>query len=158
MALSGVCGPGAAPGRAVAIGGVLTREGMCFPHRAVISPLLANIYLDDFDEAIAATPLKLVHYADDFVVLGRQQQQVAKAQGQVAQLLDGIGLLLHPDKTRLTSFDRGFRFLGHVFSGDLVLPAKKAGGRGQKAEKGVSPNSAWSAARSARWTARRAET
>lgn len=121
--------------------GVLTREGLCFPQRgipqgSVISPLLANVYLDDFDEAIDGSRLKLVRYADDFVVLGRKQQHVVEAQQQVAKLLSDMGLLLHPDKTHLTSFDRGFRFLGHVFSGDLVLPVRKAGGIGQKAERG----------------------
>lgn len=126
--------------------GVLAREGLCFPQRgipqgAVISPILANIYLDDFDEAIDGTRLKLVRYADDFVVLGRTQQHVVEARGQVSQLLGEMGLLLHPEKTSLTSFQKGFRFLGHVFSGDLVLPVKKTAGRGQQAERGARPGS-----------------
>ncbi|QZZ21821.1 CRISPR-associated endonuclease Cas1 [Leptothermofonsia sichuanensis E412] len=113
--------------------GVLTREGVYFPQRgipqgAVISPLLANVYLDDFDEAIDGTKLKLVRYADDFVVLGRKQQHVQAAREQVSQLLGEMGLVLHPDKTHLTNFEKGFRFLGHVFSGDLVLPMKKVTG------------------------------
>ena len=111
--------------------GVLTRDGLLLPQRgipqgSVVSPILANIYLDDFDEALLATPLKLVRYADDFVVLGRRQQQVIEAQQQVAALLKAMDLRLHPDKTQITSFQRGFRFLGHAFVGDLVVPIQRS--------------------------------
>ncbi|MBW4652552.1 MAG: CRISPR-associated endonuclease Cas1 [Kaiparowitsia implicata GSE-PSE-MK54-09C] len=126
--------------------GVLTSEGLCFPQRgipqgAVISPILANVYLDDFDEAIDGTRLKLVRYADDFLVLGRRQHHVVEAHSQVSQLLGEMGLVLHPEKTSLTSFSRGFRFLGHVFSGDLVLPVRKAESSRQQVEKGAQPGS-----------------
>jgi retron-type reverse transcriptase len=52
--------------------GVLTREGLVLPERgiaqgSVVSPILANIYLDDFDEALLATDLKLVRYDNDFL-------------------------------------------------------------------------------------------
>jgi CRISPR-associated protein Cas1 len=36
-----------------------------------------------------------------------------------------MGLALHPDKTQITTFDKGFRFLGHVFAGDVILTASK---------------------------------
>jgi CRISPR-associated protein Cas1 len=127
--------------------GVLTREGLVLPERgiaqgSVVSPILANIYLDDFDEALLATDLKLVRYADDFVILGRKQRHITEARQQVAELMDGMGLRLHPDKTQITSFEKGFRFLGHAFVGDLVVPVKraavKAEGRRQRAERGSS--------------------
>jgi CRISP-associated protein Cas1 len=107
--------------------GVLTSEGILLPKKGLsqgsaISPILANVYLDDFDEAIAASGLQLVRYADDFVILGRKREQIERSQAQVRDLLDQIGLQLHPEKTQLTNFDRGFRFLGHTFAGDLVLP------------------------------------
>ncbi|ESA32296.1 rna-directed dna polymerase [Leptolyngbya sp. Heron Island J] len=60
-----------------------------------------------------------MRFADDFVVMGRSQRQVEQAQGQVAKLLDAIGLQLHPEKTKITNFDRGFRFLGHTFVKNL---------------------------------------
>lgn len=110
--------------------GVLTRAGIVLPTRgvpqgAVISPLLANIYLDDFDARLGALGHKLVRYADDFVVLSRTQQRLIQGRAAVARLLDEAGLRLHPDKTRLTQFDKGFRFLGHGFAGDLVVPLKR---------------------------------
>ncbi|NJR61337.1 MAG: CRISPR-associated endonuclease Cas1 [Cyanobacteria bacterium CRU_2_1] len=109
--------------------GILTREGIVFPDKgvpqgAVVSPILANLYLDDFDEIMMAAGLKLVRYGDDFVVLAKSQQRVVQAEQEVADLLETMGLQLHPDKTQITNFDRGFRFLGHVFAGSLVIPAK----------------------------------
>ncbi|WP_017302244.1 CRISPR-associated endonuclease Cas1 [Nodosilinea nodulosa] len=107
--------------------GTLTREGILLPTCGVpqgspISPLLANVYLDDFDELLTQAGHKLVRYADDFVVLARTQQRLVEAQTYVAQLLEGMGLSLHPNKTQITTFDRGFRFLGHAFAGDVVVP------------------------------------
>ncbi|MFE4108589.1 CRISPR-associated endonuclease Cas1 [Almyronema epifaneia] len=107
--------------------GTLTKDGILLPicgvpQGAVVSPLLANVYLDDFDELLTAQGWKLVRYADDFVVLGRSRQRILEGQAMVAQLLGLMDLQLHPDKTRITSFDQGFRFLGHAFAGDVVVP------------------------------------
>ena len=108
----------------------LTPQGLVLPTEgiaqgSVVSPILANIYLDDFDEALQASRFKLVRFADDFVVLGKSQRQVEQARVQVAGLLNGMGLRLHPDKTRIANFDQGFRFLGHAFVKDLVVPVKR---------------------------------
>jgi CRISPR-associated protein Cas1 len=107
--------------------GTLTAEGILLPQRgvpqgAVISPLLSNVYLDDFDEALTKAGYPLVRYADDFVLLARSRQQVVAGQTKVAQLLALMELQLHPDKTRITNFDQGFRFLGHAFAKDLIVP------------------------------------
>lgn len=109
--------------------GVLTPDGLWLPEQgipqgSVVSPILANVYLDDFDEAISATNLKLVRYADDFVVLGKRQTQIRAIQEQIAEWLAEMGLQLHAGKTQITHFDRGFKFLGHTFVGDLVVPVK----------------------------------
>ncbi|MEB3827385.1 reverse transcriptase domain-containing protein, partial [Phormidium sp. CCY1219] len=91
--------------------GILTQSGLILPEKglpqgASISPLLSNIYLDDFDEIICASGLKLVRYADDFVVMTRSRNRIVEAQQQIAQILDGMGLQLHPQKTRITNGDR----------------------------------------------------
>ena len=106
--------------------GVFTHQGLVLPEKgipqgSVVSPILANIYLDDFDEIMLAAGLKLVRYADDFVLLGKSHGQVKEGEMLVSQTLESIGLSLHPHKTQITNFQRGFRFLGHVFSGDLVI-------------------------------------
>jgi CRISP-associated protein Cas1 len=106
--------------------GVMTKEGLLIPNQglaqgSVISPILANIYLDDFDEIMLAAGLKLVRYADDFVLLGQTETQVREAEQLVKKTLIEMGLELHPEKTRVTNFTTGFRFLGQVFSGDLII-------------------------------------
>jgi CRISPR-associated protein Cas1 len=106
--------------------GVLTQEGIVFLDKgiaqgSVVSPILANIYLDDLDEHLSTTDLKLVRFADDFLILARTRKRIEQAQKQVATLLEAMGLDLHPEKTRITNFKQGFRFLGHVFTEDLVV-------------------------------------
>jgi CRISP-associated protein Cas1 len=116
--------------RAWMTAGVLTPEGIIFsgkgiPQGAVISPILANVYLDDLDEALVALGYKVVRFADDFVVLARTEDRIRQAYADVAQRVIEIGLQLHPEKTKITTFKRGFRFLGHVFAGNLVVPVNK---------------------------------
>jgi CRISP-associated protein Cas1 len=118
--------------RAWIAGGVLTKAGLLFPDRgipqgAVISPLLANIYLNDFDLVIdGAAGLRLVRYGDDFVVLAKTRAEIEEAYGQVRRLLGELKLTLHDRKTQVTTFERGFRFLGHGFLGEAVFPIDQA--------------------------------
>jgi CRISP-associated protein Cas1 len=122
--------------------GVTTAEGLILPEKgiaqgSVVSPILANVYLDDFDEAVTEAGLKLVRYADDFVVLAKSKGQIEQAQGLVDQLLEGMGLELHPEKTRITNFRQGFHFLGHTFVRSLVVPDR--GKKTLKAEERLPP-------------------
>lgn len=110
--------------------GVLTPAGLVFPAKgipqgAVVSPILANVYLDDLDETLTAWGHKVVRFADDFVLLARTEARILQAQQDVTQLLTGMGLALHPDKTQITTFDKGFRFLGHAFAGDVIIAIEK---------------------------------
>lgn len=106
--------------------GTLTREGLILPKQgvpqgAIISPILANIYLDDFDEVFTSNQYKLVRYADDFVLLARSYKAIRRAARRVEAMLEAMDLQLHPQKTKITSFKKGFKFLGHTFVGDLVI-------------------------------------
>jgi CRISP-associated protein Cas1 len=106
--------------------GIHTETGLILPKKgipqgSVISPILANVYLDDFDEAFLKGQVKLVRFADDFLLLARSEQSLLKARRRVEKLLDGMGLTLHPEKTKITTFAKGFKFLGHTFVGDLIL-------------------------------------
>jgi len=88
------------------------------PQGGVISPLLANIYLHVLDEAWERECRHLgilVRYADDFVVLCRTRAQADEALRRVREILAGMGLELHPDKTRVVELGlgrEGFVFLG----------------------------------------------
>jgi len=107
--------------------GVLTEAGVMvsqkgIPQGAVISPILANIYLHEFDEWVTVTDLGLVRYADDFLVLAPTQARILEANLEVINLLETMGLRLHPEKTQVTNFERGFRFLGHGFLDNAIFP------------------------------------
>ncbi len=86
------------------------------PQGGVISPLLANIYLHAFDRAWAERGTgEVVRYADDFVVLCKTRVQAEQAQERATAILGGLGLRLHPDKTRVVDLRggrEGFDFLG----------------------------------------------
>lgn len=86
-----------------------------------LSPLLANLYLDEVDRLLDGPDGRLVRYADDFVVLCRRKSDAEAARERAATLLDDRGLELHPDKTRIGRFEDGFWFLGHYFVNGLVL-------------------------------------
>lgn len=83
--------------------------------------MLANLFLDDLDEQLAELGLRSVRYADDFLVLSRTQPEAEEALELTDLALEDLGLDLNRDKTALTSFDGGFRFLGLVFLGDEIL-------------------------------------
>jgi group II intron reverse transcriptase/maturase len=88
------------------------------PQGGVISPLLANVYLDDLDRIWTATGShlgQLVRYADDFVILCRTRHQAEQALDKVREILGLLCLQLHPTKTRLVELglgQDGFEFLG----------------------------------------------
>jgi RNA-directed DNA polymerase len=88
------------------------------PQGGVISPLLANIHLDELDrhwESECKQLGILVRYADDFVVMCRSEGQAREALRRITALLTTLALKLHPEKTRLVDLRRGkegFTFLG----------------------------------------------
>lgn len=82
---------------------------------AVISPLYCNVYLHQFDLAMARRRLQLVRYADDFVVLTRSEADAQRALRAVKKVLGRLALTLNAEKTGITSFDDGFSFLGVWF-------------------------------------------
>jgi RNA-directed DNA polymerase len=98
------------------------------PQGAVISPLLANIYLNPLDHLMAQNGWDMVRYADDFVILCPSREQAEKALAQVRQWMEKAGLTLHPTKTRIVNEeDRGgFDFLGYHFERGYRWPRKKS--------------------------------
>jgi RNA-directed DNA polymerase len=89
------------------------------PQGGVVSPLLANIYLNAFDQAWQREGVgELVRYADDFVIVCQSRVEAETALQRVRTLLAGLGLELHPDKTRIVDLRQGregFDFLGWHF-------------------------------------------
>jgi group II intron reverse transcriptase/maturase len=99
-------------------GGIVSAIEAGTPQGSPISPLLANIALHTLDEAWAGGGLwlgELVKYADDLVVLCATHERAQEARELAAAVLDGLGLRLHPEKTRIVRLARGaegFDFLG----------------------------------------------
>ncbi len=71
------------------------------PQGAVISPLLANIYLNPLDQLMGRQGRQMVRYADDFVILCQSQQEAQEVLEQLRQWTQAAGLRLHPIKTRI---------------------------------------------------------
>lgn len=96
------------------------------PQGGVISPLLANIYLNAFDHAWAGHRTgTIVRYADDFVVLCRSRSEAEAALRKAGELLADLGLELHPGKTRVVDLREGregFDFLGCHFRARMSGP------------------------------------
>lgn len=98
--------------------GVVVDSTSGTPQGSPISPLLANVALHvldvEWEEANSALGT-LVRYADDFVVLTATRARAEEARRRVVTILGRLGLVLHPDKTRIVCLDRGgegFDFLG----------------------------------------------
>lgn len=88
------------------------------PQGGVISPLLANIYLNPLDWLMKEAGLEMVRYADDMVVLCRDEQTAARALEKVQHWCTQAGLSLHPEKTRVVKLiapREHFDFLGYRF-------------------------------------------
>jgi RNA-directed DNA polymerase len=89
------------------------------PQGAVISPLLANIYLDELDHHMARQGYAMIRYADDLVILCETAEQAQAALQELQQWTKGAGLSLHPEKTRCVDMNQpgeGFDFLGYHFA------------------------------------------
>ena len=101
------------------------------PQGAVVSPLLANIYLDPLDHEMAAAGCEMVRYADDLVVLCRTEAEAEHALIHLTAWTQAVGLTLHPQKTRVVDATQpgGFDFLGYHFERGTRWPRTKSLGK-----------------------------
>jgi RNA-directed DNA polymerase len=86
------------------------------PQGGVISPLLANIVLNQLDWQLQQRGYQFVRYADDFVVICQSQAQAEGARHFVQQVLATLGLQLSVEKSRISTFRQGYSFLGFVLT------------------------------------------
>jgi RNA-directed DNA polymerase len=98
------------------------------PQGAVISPLLANVYLHPVDQALAAVGYQVVRYADDLVIRCASAEEAQRALSLLRTLLEHRGLRLHPEKTRVVDATQpgGFDFLGYHFEQGKRWPRTKS--------------------------------
>jgi len=95
------------------------------PQGGVISPLLANIVLNHLDWQLQSKGLRFVRYADDFVVMCKTAAEAEEALAFVRLVLEQqLKLQLHPTKTRITRFSKGFEFLGFSLAARCTMRPK----------------------------------
>lgn len=98
--------------------GNIRRSDLGTPQGGVISPLLANIYLNYFDllwERHGSQMGELTRYADDFVVICKTKKDATRAYELIKAIMERLELTLHPTKTRIVGLwtgEEGFDFLG----------------------------------------------
>ena len=85
------------------------------PQGSPLSPLLSNLYLDAFDEALQGQGQTLVRYADDFILLCRGREEARRGLLSAQQALAALDLYLNEEKTRIADFRSGLDFLGIHF-------------------------------------------
>jgi len=97
------------------------------PQGGVISPLLANIVLNQLDWTLDRAGYRFVRYADDFVVVTRTHQQAQEALAVVTRVIESeLGLQLSPEKTHISRWRDGYEFLGFYISSRTVRMRDKS--------------------------------
>ena len=101
-----------------------SRKGI--PQGGVVSPLLANFYLYPLDKLMVDNGYGFVRYADDFVILGRTEEEAKKAMtGAMDVITNQLGLALN-EEAKVIPVSQGFEFLGIFFNnGQIDLSEKK---------------------------------
>jgi len=77
-----------------------------------LSPALANLYLDSFDEEVRTWDVKMIRYADDFIIMSRSREDAKAVLPRAENFLSFLGLKIKKEKTAIKHFKEGFDFLG----------------------------------------------
>lgn len=86
------------------------------PQGGVISPLLANIYLNELDWTLDQHGIKFVRYADDFLLFAKSKEEIKKAEEVTKEVLKELGLEISVEKTKIVDFNNDdFDFLGELY-------------------------------------------
>ena len=108
-------------------GGTVQATTVGSPQGGVISPLLANIYLDAFDQEMKRRDHRIVRYADDILILKRSRRAAENAMKQASQYLEGpLKLKVNRDKTHIAHSSEGVDYLGvTIYDDDMQIQEKK---------------------------------
>ena len=99
------------------IGSAFESSELGSPQGGVISPLLSNIYLDEFDQEMMRRQHRIVRYADDILIFCTSKSGAENALKVASQLLEvTLKLKVNERKTHIAHSDTGIKFLGR---GDL---------------------------------------
>jgi group II intron reverse transcriptase/maturase len=117
-----------------------TEEGS--PQGGVISPLLANIYLDYFDQWTMEKGYRLVRYADDILIFAASRKGAERRLKSATKVLEEeMGLVVNQEKTHITSLDEGVHYLGVIiYPLHTVIQTKKVKAFKEKVRKATKRN------------------
>ena len=97
------------------------------PQGGVISPLLANIYLDKFDQYMKGKNIRIVRYADDILIFATTKREAGNYMALATQFLEqDLELIVNVNKTHLTSLKQGIPYLGVVLQEYGVTASEKS--------------------------------
>ncbi|MBI5407995.1 MAG: CRISPR-associated endonuclease Cas1 [Nitrospirae bacterium] len=103
------------------LNGILHERVKGLAQGSPLSPLLANLYLDSFDEQIKSWNVKMARYADDFVILARSKEEAEAVLSKTETFLSGLGLKIKKEKTAVRHIKEGFQFLGMQFGRTEII-------------------------------------
>lgn len=110
----------------VMVNGAIEETEIGSPQGGVISPLLANIYLDEFDQKMKAKGIRIVRYADDILVFAKSPRQARRYKEIAFSILEGdLRLTVNQTKTQITSLGKGVSYLGFVIYPRYIAVAPK---------------------------------
>lgn len=113
------------------------KEDKGIPMGSPVSSAFANIFLHRLDQNILNDSYEVVRYADDFLVFTQTEEELLQAYQRVENHLSDLKLIYEPTKTRMTSFKKGFNFIGVWFQGEsyeYVHKNKRIEVQGDKAD------------------------
>lgn len=114
--------------------GAYERTDIGSPQGGVISPLLANIYLDYFDQKMKGKRIRIVRYADDILIFAKTHREAVKNLQIATEILeDELKLKVNTEKTHITDVNKGVAYLGFTIRPNLVTihPKKIAAFKGK---------------------------
>jgi len=95
--------------------GIVDVSDIGSPQGGVISPLLMNIYLDNFDKAMMKKGIRIVRYADDILIFADTKALAGRYLAQAVQILEkDLKLKVNETKTHITNVEEGVDFLGFI--------------------------------------------
>lgn len=89
-----------------------SNRGLGLHQGSVLSPLLCNVYLNRFDQAMLSAGFRVIRYADDFAIPAKNRVEAERALTAASDNLADLRLELNPEKSQVVSFDTGVSFLG----------------------------------------------
>ncbi|MGY0615621.1 CRISPR-associated endonuclease Cas1 [Vibrio sp. FJH11] len=109
------------------------------PQGSPLSPLMANLLLDDFDNDMENQGFQCIRYADDFVILCKSQASAERGLNAARASLIEHGFQLNQNKTRILPAEKGFHFLGYLFLNDLAIEQEKPSSSYQRTDTTLQP-------------------